>query len=317
MNDIEFKKWTLKHQNSPLIAKTADSFASELIENRAHYLYSVTTDQKDICYIDNCNHIALLSTIPEPIRRSFYDDIYINYSWHTYHEILELSIYNAYRDHNIQILKDGLHTYNRLCFGQNLTTQNGYNQSGSYLELIYAFADADIPLIKRYLPIELGLANSNTVPFFRVAYNLILALLHPEEKHINKALNDAKSYCSKRSIPKLDLLTVQYLIAIAEGNSSKASESLQLLAENYRKMTWLFHCKDDYLKYFGLYIYGLYYISYFIPNSAIFQQISAPKSPYLWEEFDTYTIDNSFKTGSCIIDFKGELRGLTRLFNLS
>jgi len=84
----------------------------------------------------------------------------------------------------------------------------GYNHSGRFLEVIYAFADCDIDLVRKYLPETHGLADKKTYPFFRPSCNLIMGMIYNNPEWVKEAKIQAEKYCGQKSSAKNDVLVV-------------------------------------------------------------------------------------------------------------
>lgn len=104
-------------------------------------------------------------------------------------------------------------------------------------------------------------------------------------------------------------------MSLVEKDIVTASALIQDIANNYRKMSWLFNFKNEFLKFFGVYIHGLYYIAHFVLSPEEFSQISVPDHSVFWKEFDLFTKELNFKKGNLMLNLEGNLKTVRRLFD--
>lgn len=103
-------------------------------------------------------------------------------------------------------------------------------------------------------------------------------------------------------------------MALANKELKEASHIIQEIAENYKKMKWIFEFKTPFLKSFGILVHGLYYLAYFTLSSEDFKKIKTPHHIVFWDNFDDYTKSNHFQKGRLILKLEDELSELKVLF---
>ena len=316
MDKKDAKKFEeLYHKENAYALRTFEEVEEELRQRRLNYL-EMRGEQKKINFSSYYNSIYALKALDKGYAEKLVDDIGLcGISYSTYSWILANGMYNAYKTCNMSVLKNALHTKNRLSFGNRLMLCGGFNHSGNFERVIYAFADCDIDLVEKYLPKQLGLADNNTYPFFRPCCNLIMGMVYQNSSWIKEAQQQVERFKQRKSSPKNDILVACYLLALSEQNTSEASQLLQEIVANYRKMTWIFNFTSEFRKFFGIYVHGLYNIGYFVLSAERFSQIQVPEHSVFWKELDSYTKEHGFATGKNIFRLEGELSGLKRLFD--
>lgn len=282
---------------------------------RDAYINDLSEERKKIFFEDKYESSFQLNAYNKDYAEKLLRDVNLSpNSYSTRSWILTNGMYLTYKNNDVGILKNALHTLNRLTYGEMLSTSGGYNHSGSFVEVIYAFADGDVELVKRYLPVIHGLADNKTYLFFRPGCNLIMGMIYENSKWIEEAQNQALKFCERKSSAKNDILVVEYLLALNRKEIDKASSLLQEITDNYRKMNWLFNFKNGFLKFFGVYIHGLYYFARFVLPDELFRQMNVPEHSVFWQDFDLYTKKMNFSTGKSIFKWEGNCTGLNRLF---
>lgn len=98
-------------------------------------------------------------------------------------DILAIGIYEAQKKGQMQILKDALHTYSRFNYGYSLLV-HGYDL---FKGVLYALADCDLNLVKKYLPEKLCLEKHKAIQFSRIANNLIFSSIHSHSGWLKRA----------------------------------------------------------------------------------------------------------------------------------
>lgn len=311
---IRFEELYLKEDAYAL--KSSDAIVSELRDQRLFYLNGLSEERKKINFENSYKSIFQLNAFNKDFAEKFVHDTDLGAtSYSTRSWILSNGMYKAYKNNDISFLKNSLHTMNRLVYGYMLGSCGGYNHSGSFEEVIYAFADCDIDLVKKCLPKVHGLADNNTMPFFRVSCNLIMGLIYKNPDWVKEAKIQCATFNERKSSTKNDVLAVKYLMALSEKDTSGASLLIQEIANNYKKINWLFNFKSDFLKFFGVYVHGLYNIANFVLDEDLFSQIVTPEHSIFWKEFDAYTKSVGFSKGNLMLNFDGELETVKRLFD--
>ena len=296
--------------------RTFEEIETELQRCRNFYINELSEERKKINFENEYKSVLQLNAFDKDFAEKLIRDTDLGaFSYSARSWILTNGMYQAYKAGNMSILKNALHTMNRLTYGYTLSTCGGYNHSGSFEKVIYAFADCDIDLVKKYLPKVHGMADNNTTPFLRASCNLIIGMIYKNSEWIKEAQTQCVKFNERKSSPKNDILVVKYLLALSNKDISTATVLLQEIADNYRKMSWLFNFKSEFLKFFGAYVHGLYYVGYFVLENPLFNQIESPKHSIFWSEFDQYTKETDFSKGIPILKFENNLKTVKRLFD--
>jgi hypothetical protein len=296
--------------------RTFEEIENELQRSRKFYVNELSEERKRINFENEYESIFQLNAFEKPFAEQLIRDTnlgsfsYSNRSW-----ILNNGMYQAHKTNDMSILKNCLYTTNRFTYGYTISTCSGYNHSGSFENVIYAFADCDIDLVKKYLPKTHGLADKKTMPFFRASCNLIMGLIYGNAEWIEEAKVQCEKFCVQKSSPKYDVLVVKYLLSLSEKDISGASLLLQEITDNYRKTSWLFNFKNEFLKFFGLYIHGLYYIAHFVLQQEDFDRITVPEHSVFWKDFDLFTKTVNFSKGNLLLRLDNNLQTVKRLFD--
>lgn len=299
--------------------RTFEEIESRLLYKKQHFDEVVSEEMQEFNFIKSYKSISQLQVLGKDYARKFIKDI--NFlsiiSPNTLYDILSIGIYNAHKTGQMKILKDALFTKNRLEYGDNLQVSGDTNHSGAFLNVVEAFADCDIELVKKYFPIELGLADkkdSHSHNFSRCASNLIISMLYDNEIWLKESSDLAEKILSQKSANKYDKLVIDYLLALTKKEILIASNTLQEIANVYKKTTWLFNFKNPFLKFFGVYIHGLYNLAYYILPENKFHELKIPEHTVFWKEFDIYNKQNKFTNGKLVLKLNSKLNGLNRLF---
>ncbi|MCL1925949.1 MAG: hypothetical protein FWF95_02295 [Syntrophorhabdaceae bacterium] len=296
--------------------KTFEEIESELQISRNFYINELSEERKKTNFEDEYRSIFQLNAFEKSFAEQFIRDTDLgSFSYYSRSWILTSGMYLAYKNNNMSILKNCLHTMNRLTYGSTLSTCSGHNHSGSFEKVIYALADCDIDLVKKYLPKVHGLADNKTAPFFRPSCNMIMGLIYENTEWVEEARAQSIKFCGQKSSAKNDVLVVKYLLALSEPNVQNASALLQEIANNYRKTTWLFNFKNEFLKFFGVYIHGLYYLAHFVLSQNDFNRLIIPEHSVFWKEFDLFTKSVNFSKGNLMLNLDGNLKTVKRLFD--
>ncbi|HGL6714532.1 hypothetical protein NTJ56_20450 [Burkholderia contaminans] len=305
----------VKHREGDVWPSTIPAFEARLRNiQQVHHDFPEERKQSDFerAYAAN----GQLQILGKEQARSFFDETCATHSFPTDIDyLLSIGIYRAFHETDMSLLKDALHTWNRLKFGNRLHTPTG-SHGYHFRELMYAMADCDIGLVKQYIPRELGLAERDCFPFFRVGSNLVAVMVYdnPRQTAVEKTLALAETYVGRKGSPKGSVFVVRYLMALLNGQVDEASHYLQCIANEYRKMTWLveFH---EFLKYFGAFVHGLYNLAHYVLPEAHFALLKTPEHSVFWGDFDRLTKERNFGTGTLIkgLNLTGNLGGLRRL----
>lgn len=316
MDKKDSKKFeSLYRNNDDNSLRTFEEIEERLYRDRAFYINEFTEERKKAEFEESYKYISQLNVFNKDYAEKLIRDINLGpNSYSTRSKILTYGMYHAYKTNDMSILKNALHTLNRLTYSCVLDLCSGYNHSGAFENVIYAFADCDIELVKRLFPKEHGLADKNTHPFYRPSCNLIMGMIYENDEWKEEAQNQAIIFLERKSSKKNDILVVKYLLALSRKDIAQASLFLQEIADNYRKMSWLFNFKNEFLKFFAVYVHGLYYMAHFVLSEELFKQIILPEHSVFWKDFDSYTKETNFSTGKSIFEWKGDTASLNYLF---
>ena len=296
--------------------RTFEEIEKELQRCRNFYVNELSEERKKINFEGEYKSIFQLNAFDKPFAEKLIRDTDLgSFSYSSRSWILTNGMYQAYKSNDMSILKNCLHTNNRLTYGHTLTTISGYNHSGSFEKVIYAFADCDIELVKKYLPKVHGLADKKTYPFFRPSCNLIMGLIYENAEWIEEARVQSAKFCGQKSSAKNDVLVVKYLLALSEKDMLNACALLQEIADNYRKINGLFNFKNEFLKFFGVYVHGLYHIAHFVLSQENFNKLAMPEHSIFWKEFELFTEKVNFTKGNLVLNLDNNLKTVRRLFD--
>ena len=296
--------------------RSFEEIETELQRCRNFYLNEISEERKKINFEDEYKSVFQLNAFDKDFAEKLARDTDLGaFSYSARSWILANGMYQAYKTGDMSILKNALHTMNRLTYGYTLSTCSGCNHSGSFEKVIYAFADCDIDLVKKYLPKIHGLADNNTMPFFRASCNLIMGMVYENIEWIKEAQIQCVKFNERKSSSKNDVLVVKYLLALSEKDISNASVLLQDITDNYRKTSWLFSFKSEFLKLFGVYVHGLYNAAHFVLSQEDFNKLNIPEHSVFWEEFDLYTKKVNYPKGNLVLNLNGNLKTVKRLFD--
>lgn len=296
--------------------RTFEDIEAKLRDSRNFYLKELAEERKKADFENAYRSNFELNAYDKEFAEKFVHDINLakgGYSLRFW--ILTNGMYESYKTGDMSVLKNALHTMNRLMYGNTLITCSGVNQAGNFERVIYAFADCDIDLAKKYFPKIHGLADNNAHPFAKSCCNLIMGMIYKNSDWEAEAQQQAQSFNQRKSSAKSDVLVVDYLLALSKRDDKKASILIQEIANSYRKMTWLFNFNSEFLKFFGVFVHGLYNIAHFVLDKELFSQIKIPEHSVFWKEFDLYTKEHHFSKGELIFKFDNELETVKRLFD--
>jgi len=298
------------HCEGDVYPATAKAF--ELTLKKAQQLHERRPGDFEEAYAHN----AVLNLMGRDEARRFFDDTGATHGFPiTLDHILDIGIYRGIHDNDVALLKDALHTWNRLRFGYRL--KHGWYQGMCFRELIHAMADGDVELMKTYMPRSLGLAPKGCWPFFRAGSNLVAIMLHdgPRPSAVEQVLAYAQTYSEAKKNSKGSILVIRYLLALQSGATDEASGYLQSVADEYRRMSWIVEFQP-FLKYFGAFVHGLYHLAQHVLPADRFAQMTAPRHSVFSDAFDRLSKARAYQTGGLIpgLSLSGELSGLQRLF---
>jgi hypothetical protein len=227
--------------------------------------------------------------------------------------VLSVGIYSAFENNNMATLNDALYSYNRLKSNFMITLGGGgYDHCIRLINVVESLAGNDVSFIKKIIPHEQGLTRKGT-RFLVTTSNLIISLLYSNGNFKDESIKGADKFLGMKN-PKFYIATVRYLVALVKEDPEKATEYLQELCHLYKKATWLHEFKNPFLKVIGIFIHGMFNLSYHSLSVEKFLTISPPEHSVFWKEFLQYTMQNNFLAGKPFITFDSELSGLNKIY---
>lgn len=229
--------------------------------------------------------------------------------------ILTIGIYDGYKTGDMSILKNALYTQNRINYADDLVTWGSNSHARHFADVIYAFADCDLKLVKKYFPEKFGIVSSRDTHHFYIGTNLIMSMLYSNKTWLEEALKPVEKFMKAKGSIKSCILGIRYLIALSQQDIDEASKLLQEIADIYRKISWIHNFGNPFLKFFGVYIHGLYNLAYFVLPQEKFNQLRIPEHSVFWKEFDHYTKENNFNSGSLCIKVADQMSDFKLVFD--
>ena len=312
---LEEQFWTNDYKDIPNL-RTFNEILIELSQHKLDFDKNISSERIEINFEEAYENIAQLSVLDKKDAKKIIDNI--NFlsitSPSTIQSFLDLGIYNAGKESNMGLLNDSLFTRNRLSYGLNIQSIKGYNHSGEYEDVIYAFAGFDLDLVKKYLPESLGLPDKNTNNFLRPACCLIMTMIYKRKNWIDESTSISEKFMNLKSAGKYDILAIRYFLSLLREDINSASLLLQEIADVYTKTSWLFNFRSKMLKFWGGYVHGLYNFAYFVLPPDKFEQLKRPKHNIFWEDFSLFQIEHGCSKGKNVVDFDASIEGLNELF---
>lgn len=226
--------------------------------------------------------------------------------------ILNIGIYNSFKNNDLSLLNDALFSYNHLHYNRSLHIESGTDHCRYMLDVVECFAGNDLDLIKKMFTEENGLTK-NGHKFNICCCNLIISMLYKNSIWLEQSIIYAEKYI-KQKISNFDKAILNYLLSLAKCKEEDASQFLNEVAHSYKKANWIHDFSNPFLKVFGLFVHGLYNLAYYTIPKANFEKIQTPQHTVFWNTFSDFTIENNFKKGNNFITFENELISLNEIF---
>lgn len=227
--------------------------------------------------------------------------------------VLNIGLYNSYKNNDMSILNDALYSYNRLSYYKDLLFSSGTDHSKYLTNVVESLAGNDISLVKQIFTKEKGLTEQGN-KFVVTTSNLIISLLHQDTEWLAKSVTFAEKYLTQK-VGNFDRAVINYLISIAKNDFEKTSEWIFEICSSYKKANWLHEFENPFLKVLGLFPHGLYNLAYYTVPKTDFDRIEAPQHTVFWLNFSDYNRETGFTKGNRFITFDNELESLNVIYN--
>ena len=210
----------------------------------------------------------------------------------------------AFSSWDMQHLQNVIYQSSRAFSAGKRTLSSGWDHCINIWIAIKAFAANDLSLAKSIIPKELGLSKNGWAPMI-TGVNLLMSLFYKDDKMLEEAKKSAyKLLSGKQTLFHKSI--VEYLLALAENDILKASESLKQVCEGTRKVgDSAFISKLD--KCFCVYAHGLYNFAYFVLSQEDFSRLKQPDDKGFINELAGWNIKNGFSKGELYFPMPGKL----------
>lgn len=216
-----------------------------------------------------------------------------------------LGLYESFKTKNLKLLNDVLYQSVR----QRILdiTEDGYDHSGEFWEVLDAMACNDVEALEACFPKELGLCN-NGYPAFVIASNMLIKLWYNTfEEDDDKVLEKArKMLTQKKSL--WERAIVGFLLAIYNKDMEDASRQLNEVCKASRRID-----KPSLHKYFCAEAHGLYNIARIVLEKDIFEKLKFPEDEGFIDEFAIWQRDNNYPKGELFIIYPKELDFMNKI----
>ena len=244
--------------------------------------------------------------IYEEILLEKHDDLEKKIKFHLYFidNPYTLGLYISLKNENWNILNDTLYQSSR----QKLLdiTEDGYDHSGEFWEVMDAMACNDIEALEACFPKNIGLCN-NGYPAFVIASNMLIKLWYNTFEKDDKVLEKArKMLTQKKSL--WEKAIVGFLLAIYDKDMEYASRQLDEVCKSSRRID-----KPSLHKYFCPEAHGLYNIARMILEKDIFEKLKFPEDEGFIDEFAIWQKDNNYPKGELFVVYPKELDFMNKL----
>lgn len=244
--------------------------------------------------------------IYEEILLEKHDDLEKKIKFHLYFidNPYTLGLYISLKNENWKLLNDTLYQSSR----QKLLdiTEDGYDHSGEFWEVMDAMACNDIEALEACFPQNIGLCN-NGYPAFVIASNMLIKLWYNTFEKDDKVLEKArKMLTQKKSL--WEKAIVGFLLAIYDKDMEYASRQLDEVCKSSRRID-----KPSLHKYFCPEAHGLYNIARMILEKDIFEKLKFPEDEGFIDEFAIWQKDNNYPKGELFVVYPKELDFMNKL----
>lgn len=244
--------------------------------------------------------------IYEEILLEKHDDLEKKIKFHLYFidNPYTLGLYISLKNENWKLLNDTLYQSSR----QKLLdiTEDGYDHSGEFWEVMDAMACNDIEALEACFPQNIGLCN-NGYPAFVIASNMLIKLWYNTFEKDDKVLEKArKMLTQKKSL--WEKAIVGFLLAIYDKDMEYASRQLDEVCKSSRRID-----KPSLHKYFCPEAHGLYNVARMILEKDIFEKLKFPEDEGFIDEFAIWQKDNNYPKGELFVVYPKELDFMNKL----
>ena len=196
-------------------------------------------------------------------------------------------------------------TRTRLIYQRKQLLDSGYDHCSYFLTTVECLAANDVDLTEEIFSQGRGLCSKGN-KFLVTASNLVISLIHNMPQWKQQSLENASSFLKQKN-SKSDQAVIQYLVALNNHDIDSANKSLLEIAGLYRKIKCLHDFKSPFLKYFSVFIHGLFNTAHFYLPEELFNEIKTPPEDFIWQELFDYNNKNNYPLGKSIIQFTGRL----------
>lgn len=215
-----------------------------------------------------------------------------------------LGLYISLKNENWKLLNDALYQSAK----QRLLdiTEDGYDHSGEFWEVMDAMACNDVEALEACFPSDIGSCN-NGYPTFVVASNMLIKLWYSTFEKDDEVVKKArKMLTQKKSL--WEKAIVGFLLAIYDKDMEDASRQLNEVCKSSRRID-----KPSLHKYFCPEAHGLYNIARIILEKDIFEKLKFPEDDAFIDEFAMWQMDNNYPKGEIFIVYPKELDFMNRI----
>lgn len=215
-----------------------------------------------------------------------------------------LGLYISLKNENWKLLNDALYQSAK----QRLLdiTEDGYDHSGEFWEVMDAMACNDVEALEACFPRDIGLCN-NGYPTFVVASNMLIKLWYRTFEKDDEVVKKArKMLTQKKSL--WEKAIVGFLLAIYDKDMEDAIRQLNEVCKSSRRID-----KPNLHKYFCSEAHGLYNIARIILEKDIFEKLKFPEDDAFIDEFAMWQMDNNYPKGELFIVYPKELDFMNRI----
>ncbi|MCL1147325.1 hypothetical protein L2747_15070 [Shewanella marinintestina] len=237
-------------------------------------LYSVELELEDTVKL-----LANRDDLPKAIARCLQDT-----------QPVELfGCYQAFKTQDCQMLNDVIFQSTRQRLLSSAITAGGTDHSSFYHNIMAGFACNDFEIIQSFAPADLPFCK---YPYYNApALNLVTSLYYQDQAKQAEALALAEKFLKKK-LPILDAAVINFLVALMQGDSKRASEELQQASLGFARSR-MYGALD---KCFALELHGLYNFARCV-EPELFVQISLPSGAVFSKAFAEWQRDNAYAMG--------------------
>ncbi|MCK8045158.1 hypothetical protein MSG37_09685 [Shewanella sp. 1CM18E] len=246
-------------------------------------LYSVELEPEDTVKL-----LANRDDLPKAIARCLRDT-----------QPVELfGCYQAFKTQDCQMLNDVIFQSTRQRLLSSAITAGGTDHSSFYHNIVAAFAGNDFEVMHTFSPVDLTICK---YPYYNApALNLISSLYYQDRSKQTEALALAEKFLKKK-LPVLDGAVINFLVALTQADSKRASEALQQANLGFARS----RVNGALEKCFALELHGLYNFARYI-DPELFAQIRVPTGAGFSKSFAEWQRDNAYVTGKLFYQYPSE-----------